>query len=135
MSSNPTDALAAQLAQIAETKARCSRFATTSIRTAANGFVITGQVQYIDKETKASLFAENAEGVAPSIEQATSMSLYYHNTGSFTAPVAKDATDTTQTVSDNLATVNSSSIANPTTNMFSSFGAPAASTAASPPLI
>lgn len=79
MATNPND----MASQIADIKSRSNRFTNTAVRGVQGGFVVTGQVQYQDKDTKGIVLTENAEGVAANANQACQMSLNYHNSGSF----------------------------------------------------
>lgn len=72
--------------QIADIKARSTAFVTTTQKQAQGGFIVQGQIQYVDNDTKGVLMAENAEGVATSAQQAMSMSLNYAQYGRFEAP-------------------------------------------------
>ncbi len=71
---------------IADIKSNSLKLVNVSIRTAINGFVVSGQTQYQDKGTKTPLLADNSEGVASTASDATGMALNYVNTGSFEAP-------------------------------------------------
>lgn len=68
---------------IAALKANSNKFTQTNIRSVIGGCVITGQIQYQDKDTKGVVLTDNAEGVAANIAVAHQMSANYHTYGNF----------------------------------------------------
>lgn len=69
--------------QIAQLKANSTRYITATIRTTYGGFVITGQIQYNDKDTKGVVMTQNDDAVAPDMQRALTMTANYFNTGNF----------------------------------------------------
>ena len=72
--------------QMDQITAQSNASVNTAIRQVQGGYVVTGQIQYADKDTGGILASMQAEGVAASAEQACSMSLNYHRSGRFESP-------------------------------------------------
>lgn len=77
--------------QIAAIKANSTAWRATSVRGVQGGFVVSGQTQYQDKDTKGVAYTENAEGVAADAQGACAMTLNYLNTGTFDAAPSPQA--------------------------------------------
>lgn len=76
--------------QIAQIKANSIAYASVSIRQVLYGFIVTGQIQYSDKDTKGIVMSENSEGVAASADQAAQAALNYLRVGNFEGTQAPD---------------------------------------------
>lgn len=74
--------------QIAQIKANATPYCTVTVRQAQGGFIVTGQTQWQDNDTKGIVLSENAEGVASSVADAFQKGLNYASTGSFDAAPA-----------------------------------------------
>lgn len=72
--------------QIAQLKANSTRFANAGTRQVIGGYVVSGQTQYQDKDTKGIVLTENAEAVAASVQDAVNMVANYLTRSSFDAP-------------------------------------------------
>lgn len=77
--------------QIAKIKATCTSFKQVSAREVIGGFVVAGNTQWQDNDTKGMVLSENAEGVAASASQAAQYCLNYLNTGTFNGIVPDTA--------------------------------------------
>lgn len=68
---------------IDEMKARSRTIANTTVQQVNGGFLVTGQIQFVDKETNGVLGEQNDRCVAATATEAYAKALNWTNGGSF----------------------------------------------------